>query len=252
MAPIVGRWGFARPMRHANRLKGMHMPDRWVTFDCYGTLVDWLTGMRTALKSVGIEGDDCEELLAVYQVQEMVVKARGWCTYPEVLEVGLGQASTLTGVELSSDQAKTVAQAWGDWPVFPDVLEGMATLREQGWKPVILTDGDDDFFAATAQKLTFDFDKVMTSNKVQGFKPDLAPFRRFQEEIGAEATWVHAANSWIHDIMPTTRMEVRSVWVDRDRTTHPATMADRWIHDIASLPDALADLEADPRPAAKR
>lgn len=228
------------------------MPDRFVTFDCYGTLVDWLSGMRAALKSVEIEGADCEELLAVYQVQEMVVKARGWCTYPEVLEIGLGQASKLASVEVSPEQAKTVAQAWGDWPVFPDVLEGMQTLRDQGWKPVILTDGDDDFFAETAKKLTFDFDMVMTSNKVQGFKPDLAPYRRFASEIPADSTWIHAANSWIHDILPTARIEVRSVWVDRDRTGHPDGLADRHIHDIASLPAALADLEAAPRPTAKR
>lgn len=225
------------------------MADRWVTFDCYGTLVDWLSGMRAALASVGVEGDDSESLLAVYQVQEMVVKAKGWLTYREILEVGLGNASRLTGVELGTDDAATVAEAWGDWPVFPDAMHGLQALRDNGWKPVILTDGDDEFWDRTKKKLTFDFDKVMTSNNAGGFKPDLAPYKRFAGEIENGDMWVHTANSWIHDILPTARLEIPSVWLDRDRTGHPDRLADRHIYEMAPLVDTLADLmETGPQP----
>lgn len=218
------------------------MVNRWVTFDCYGTLVDWLSGMRTALESVGIEGEDREELLAVYQVQEMVVKAHGWKTYRDILEIGLGQASDITGVQMKPGDAATVAEAWGEWPVYPDVMDAMQALRDQGWKPVILTDGDDAFWDRTKLKLTFDFDKVITSNGAGGFKPDLAPYHRFSAEIDDSDVWVHTANSWIHDILPTARLGLPSIWLDRDRTGHPDGLADRHIYDATSLPAALADL----------
>jgi len=227
------------------------MANRWVTFDCYGTLVDWLSGMRTALDGVGVSEEDREELLAAYQVQEMVVKARGWKTYREILEVGLNQASKITGIHLGPDDAATVAEAWGDWPVIPDVPDALQALRDDDWKPVILTDGDDDFWERTKLKLTFEFDKVITSNGAGGFKPDLAPYHRFRGEIDDSDIWVHAANSWIHDMLPTARLGIPNVWLDRDRTGHPDGLADRHIYDATSLPAALADLMEN-GPKAKR
>ena len=91
------------------------------------------------------------------------------------------------------------------------------------------------------------FDEWVTAEEVHSYKPDLTHFRRFAEKTGAtRANWIHVANSWVLDMMPAARMGLRSVWVDRDLTGHPAKLADRRVTSMRRLPEAVSDVSALP------
>jgi 2-haloacid dehalogenase len=219
---------------------------RWLTFDCYGTIADWNSGMLEALEPVA--GERAASLLGAYHRAESVLEARAtWCPYREVLTDGLAWAARQTGVALAPAQAGALIDAWQDMPVFPDAAEALSMLASSGWHLAILTNCDDDLFAATSAKLPVPFEIVVTAEQVRSYKPDLGHFRKFAEMTGATpANWIHVANSWVHDILPASRMGLRSVWVDRDRTGHPAKFAERRVTAMRRLPEAVSDVSALP------
>jgi 2-haloacid dehalogenase len=220
--------------------------DRWLTFDCYGTIADWNAGMLAALAPLA--GDQGPALLAAYHQAELILEAGpAWLPYREILTAGLRMAARRAGVRLDPGAESALVAGWPRLPVFADADLALPALAAAGWKLAILTNCDDDLFATTAPRLPVSFDLVVTAQQVRGYKPDLGHFRRFAELTGATpATWVHVANSWVHDIMPAARMGVRSVWVDRDITGHPAKLAERRITSMRRLPETVADVAAVP------
>jgi 2-haloacid dehalogenase len=223
------------------------MPDtRWLTFDCFGTIADWNTCMLGALDPVA--GVHAAALLTAYHRAESILEARpGWRPYREILADGLGLAARRVGLPLEKEQAEVFADAWPSMPVFPDVAEALGTLASFGWRLAVLTNCDDDLFAETSARLPVSFDLVVTAEQVRSYKPDLAHFRKFAEITGATpANWIHVANSWVHDIAPAARMGLRSVWVDRDHTGHPAKFAERRVTTMRRLPETVADVSALP------
>ena len=162
---------------------------RWITFDCYGTLVDWWTGMGDAARAVA--GERAEDLLDAYHAQELILEAeRPAHSYRHVLTEGLRRAAAETGVELGGDGAQAFVNVWTSMPVFEDVGPALAELRDAGWKLAILTNCDDDLIAATQRHIPADFDMVVTAQQVGSYKPDLDHFRTFRERAGAgEGDW---------------------------------------------------------------
>lgn len=220
------------------------MADRWLTFDCYGTIVDWNTGMAGALEK--IVGRDAGRLLSAYHPAELELEAGpGWMPYREVLTAGLASAARHEGIVLPGGADGAFVQAWPDMTVFEDVAPALTALREQGWRLAILTNCDDDLFAATRPHLPVPFDLVVTAQQVGSYKPDLGHFRAFADQTGVTAAdWIHVANSWILDMLPAARMGLRKVWVDRDGTGHPAKLAERRVTSMRRLPEAVADVSA--------
>jgi 2-haloacid dehalogenase len=219
---------------------------RWLTFDCYGTLADWNTCMLGALQPA--LGAGAIPLLSAYHQAESILEAEpDWRPYREILRDGLGLAARRVGVPVTSVKAEAFVEAWPSMPVFPDVAEALGTLASSGWRLAILTNCDEDLFAATASALPAPFDVVVTAERVRSYKPDLGHFRKFAEITGATpATWIHVANSWVHDILPAARMGLRSVWVDRDHTGHPAKFAERRITTMRRLPETVLDVSVLP------
>jgi 2-haloacid dehalogenase len=214
------------------------MANRWVTFDCFGTLVDWHTGFAAALRPIA--GDRVAELLAAYHRHEPVVeRERPHRLYREVLETAVRRAATDLGLPLTADQSAALTNAWATLPVFPDVEPVLAGLRAEGYKLAVLTNCDDDLFARTERAFRQPFDLVITAEQVKDYKPSLGHFRRFYRMSGVEfVDWVHVACSWFHDMEPAREVEIKRVWVDRDRTGQdPAGAAVR-------LPDATGLVEA--------
>ena len=220
------------------------MADRWLTFDCYGTIADWNSGMGRAL--VALAGADARRLLAGYHQAELELEAGpGWMPYREVLTAGLASAARHEGITLPEGGEETFVRAWPDMPVFEDASPALAALREQGWRLAILTNCDDDLFATTRTRLPVPFDVVVTAQQVGSYKPDLGHFRAFADKTGvSKADWIHVANSWVHDILPAARLGLRSVWVDRDGTGHPAKLAERRRTAMRRLPETVADVSA--------
>lgn len=219
---------------------------RWLTFDCYGTIADWNTCMLGALQPIA--GVHAASLLSAYHRAESMLEAGpDWRPYREILRDGLELAGRRIGLPVPDGQAAAFVKAWPSMPVFADVPEALGTLTAAGWRLAILTNCDDDLFATTAAALPVPFEVVVTAEQVQSYKPDLGHFRKFAELTGAtSANWIHVANSWVHDILPAARMGVRSVWVDRDHTGHPAKFAERRVTTMRRLPETVMDVSVLP------
>ena len=220
--------------------------DRWLTFDCYGTIADWNTCMLGALEPVA--GVNAAPLLSAYHRAESILEAGPrWAPYRSILSDGLRLASRRTGLTVPASSSGVFSAAWPSMPVFSDVAEALGTLAGSGWKLAILTNCDDDLFAMTAARLPVPFEIVVTAEQVSSYKPDLEHFRRFASLTGATpANWIHVANSWVHDIAPAARMGLRSVWVDRDHTGHPAKFAERRVTTMRRLPETVSDVSVLP------
>jgi len=219
--------------------------DRWLTFDCYGTIADWNSCMRSALQPVA--GPHADALLAAYHQAESILEAGPWRPYREILTDGLALAADRAGLPLAAGAEGALVAAWPGMAIFPDVAEALADLVRSGWRLGVLTNCDDDLFASTREKIPAPVEVVVTAHQVRSYKPDLAHFRTFGALTGAtSANWIHVANSWVHDIAPAARMGLRSVWVDRDRTGHPAKFAERRITAMRRLPETVLDVSVLP------
>lgn len=209
---------------------------RWVTFDCFGTLVDWHAGFRSALEPVA--GTATAALLRAYHEHERLAEAeRPHLTYKEVLAQSLARAAADVGVALDAATVRALECAWGDMPVFNDVEPMLQELRDMGCRLAVLTNCDNDLFQLTHARFRQPFDLVVTAEQVCDYKPSLSHFRYFDRmsAVGI-GQWVHVACSWYHDIQPARKLGIRSVWLDRDETGEDAgaaTVRLRSAHDVA-------------------
>jgi 2-haloacid dehalogenase len=215
--------------------------DRWITFDCFGTLIDWTGGFRAVLEPVA--GDRVEALMRTYHSIERSMETEvPHRLYRDVLTAGLEQAAQTVGVALAAADADILVRRWGEQPLFPDVPAGLGAVRQAGWKIGILTNCDDDLIARTvANNPALAPDLIVTAQQVGSYKPAFGHFVRFEQQTGvARANWVHAANSWFHDIEPAQRYGVTRIWVNRDDSGHDPAVASRVVRGVGDLAAAVA------------
>jgi len=212
------------------------MPGRWVTFDCYGTIVDWNAGLAAALAEVF--GDEPREaLIAGFDEAERRVKhADGYRRYREVLAASVRDMAAARGRDVDDAEADVLGRRWGTIAPFADAGTGLGALRERGFQLAILTNCDDDLFALTRAQLPVEMDEVVTAEQVRSYKPEHGHFEEFRRRARPDA-WVHAANSWVHDIVPAAELGLPRIWVDRDDSGHDASLASVRIPDFARLAD---------------
>jgi 2-haloacid dehalogenase len=194
------------------------MRGRWVTFDCFGTLVDWNTGFAHLL--MPLFGSQTPGVMRAYHQFERALEAeRPHRLYREVLSAALFCAAAAVGVSISERGARTLPEKWGSLPVFADVEDMLESLRAMGCRLAVLTNCDDALFAQTQRAFRRPFDLVITAEQVSAYKPSPRHFERFAEVSGvSRQDWVHVACSWHHDIAPARRLGIRRIWLDRDRT----------------------------------
>jgi 2-haloacid dehalogenase len=212
---------------------------RWITFDCFGTLVDWHTGFANILRPLA--GERVAELIAAYHRHERSLEQeRPHRLYADVLREGVTRAAREIGLPVSASVVDALPANWGTQPVFPDVKPALATLRAAGWKFAVLTNCDRALFAQTERGFREPFDLVVTAEEVKDYKPSLAHFRRFWRVSGVEReNWVHAACSFYHDIGPACEMDIARIWVDRDRTGEDPAAATARIESLVDLPETV-------------
>ncbi len=194
-----------------------------LTFDCYGTLIDWERGMLAALapwlQRSGVTADE-NELLAAYGRQETVVQTENPAMlYRDVVAAVLGRmADALGAPPASDDEQREFGQSVGLWPPFPDSVEAMAYLRRH-FKLVAITNVDNRSFARTHLLLGEPFHAIVTAEDVGSYKPALANFHTAFErvvELGVGHDKIlHVAQSLYHDIAPARTLGLANVWVDR-------------------------------------
>jgi 2-haloacid dehalogenase len=197
----------------------------WITFDCFGTLVDWHKGFSAVLQP--FTGGRTEELLRAYHKFERLVEAeRPHRAYKDVLTASLLRASAASGVALGESEAGALPREWGSLPVFEDVEPMLEELRGLGCHLGVLTNCDEDLFAQTQRCFRHPFDLVVTAERVRDYKPSASHFHYFWRSSGAElAGWIHVACSWFHDIMPARTFGLRTIWLDREATGEDASAA---------------------------
>ena len=215
---------------------------RWVTFDCFGTLVDWHTGFAAIVRPLA--GERTADLLGAYHRFERLLEQESpHRPYKDVLATALKRAADEIGLPLSDAEARRLPEAWGSQPVFADVEPMLAALRQSGCRLAVLTNCDDDLFAETHRAFRERFDLVVTAERVRDYKPSLAHFRYFGRSTGAaRGHWVHVACSWYHDIAPARELALARVWLDRDRTGEDSGSASAYVQTAAAVPDAVERL----------
>ncbi|NUR90806.1 MAG: HAD family hydrolase [Nonomuraea sp.] len=211
---------------------------RWVTFDCFGTLVDWRHGIRTGLELVAPGAGD--GLLEAYLRHEHDVQAASPRErYREVTAEALRRACAELAVPLHGDDASVLAATLPYWPVFGDVAAELGAVRASGRRLALLTNCDRDLIAQTLRRLPVPFDAVVTAEEAGAYKPDEAHFEHFRSAYEPEE-WVHVAQSHFHDMVPAHRLGLRRVWINRhgERPAGPPIVT-RVLPDLGGLLTAV-------------
>ena len=211
-----------------------------VTFDCYGTLVDWESGIAGAfLRAAREDGIDLdrEAVLSAYARIEPVVEGERFRLYRDVLTEAAIRVAGDLGWPLAGERATFLVDSMASWMPFPDTNPALERLRDAGYKLSILSNVDDDLLAATRKHFTVAFDLIVTAQQVQSYKPGPAHFLTAQQQIG-DRRWLHAAQSNFHDIAPTNALGIPNAWVNRHDETGGATPTHE-VRDMAGLADLL-------------
>jgi 2-haloacid dehalogenase len=204
--------------------------ERWATFDCYGTLIDWNDGIRAELARVF--GDErAGELLERYHELEPQLEADGRLSYREVLT----EAMRRLGAPPEEEEA--LARSLPGWTPFPEVPEALEKVRSGGWKLAILSNTDREFIEASMERIGVPFEFAIVASEIGSYKPALGHWHRFEQEVGRLPD-VHVAASLFHDIGPANELGLRSVWVNR-LGEPPGPEPTEEIADLAPLPEAL-------------
>jgi 2-haloacid dehalogenase len=199
-----------------------------LTFDCYGTLIDWEAGLSAAFEPVlaghHVEADG-DDVLERYARHEAAAEAGPYLTYREVLATGLRGVADELGFSPTSSEVAAFSGSVVDWPAFPDSAAALERLHRR-FRLGVITNCDDDLFAASARRLGIDFDWIITAQQARSYKPNEANFQLAFERLGLPLERiVHAAQSLFHDHVPAKRLGLRSVWINRrgDRAGSGAT-----------------------------
>ncbi len=222
---------------------------RFLTFDCYGTLIDWESGLRNAFRRA-LPTATPQRLAAVfdrYLEVEAQVESESYRSYREVVaEAGRRVAGSLD-LEIPPAAAGALADSVGDWQPFPDTCAALQTLKRR-CRLGILSNVDRDLFARTAARLGIEFDAVITAQDVQSYKPAHGHFARFAAAHGRDG-WIHVAQSQFHDGVPARQLGIPFVWINRRgerRIGEVSPVAE--FPDLRTFAATLAPPASEPRP----
>lgn len=216
--------------------------ERWATFDCYGTLVDWNGGIRAELEKLfGVER--ASALLVRYHELEPTIQASTpGMSYREVLTIALEALAVETGLTLPEGESSALARSLPTWPVFDDVRPGLTEAHDRGWKLAILSNTDRDLIDASMEALQVPLELAIVAGEIGSYKPAHRHWEVFYETTGADRRGhVHVAQSLFHDIVPARELGIPSVWINRLREPEDPR-PDVTLTGVADLADALDSL----------
>ncbi|MDQ6879288.1 MAG: HAD family hydrolase [Candidatus Dormibacteraeota bacterium] len=221
--------------------------DRWLTFDCFGTLIDWRHGIKTTGELL-FPGHGAE-FLDSYATIEAEVETEPFRRYRAVLTETVRRVARRLSLDLKTDDATALVSTIPYWPPFDDVAPALTALRRDGWKFALLTNCDRDLIALTQRRLPVSFDAVVTAEDVAAYKPSPAHFLLFKSTFGVSAdAWIHIAQSYFHDIRPASELGVRRIWVNRQGEPDDPALADAVVSGLAELPAAVTRVFEAARP----
>jgi 2-haloacid dehalogenase len=208
--------------------------DRWATFDCYGTLIDWNGGIRGQLSRLFGE-DRADELLHRYhELEPKVEAAEPGMRYRDVMAAVLERLG-----DVPAGEEDALGHSLPDWQPFPEVPAALTEAARRGWRLAILSNTDRDFIEASKARLGVPIDATVVASEIGSYKPSHRHWEEFFARTGAlPEAHVHVAASLFHDVAPARELGLRSVWINRLRE-RPDPEPDRELPDLTGLPDAL-------------
>ncbi len=220
-----------------------------LTFDCYGTLIDWSSGILAALRSIlgdRAQGVSDADLLAMYGRFEAAAEKAGpggaHKAYRDVLRGVVDAFGAHFGFSPTDDQRDALPDSIAEWPAFPDTAASLRALKSR-YKLAVLSNIDRDMFAQTAPKLGVELDALVTAQDVQSYKPARTHFDEGLKRLGLPRDRVlHVAQSLYHDIKPARELGYSTVWVARGEGVSgasfdgaPEARPDLVVPDLATL-----------------
>ena len=219
-----------------------------LTFDCYGTLIDWAAGISAALQPILSAHDvdiDDDELFRLYGRFEREVESGPFVEYHEVLRRVTRRFGNQFGFTPTNAELDRFADSVGDWPLFGDTNEALRRLS-MATRLAVVSNVDDALFRDTARHIDVEFDEVITAEQVRSYKPALAPFEAAFTRLGVPPNrLLHVAQSVYHDVNPAGRLGLSCVWVRRygGRFDPPTPQTDPvlTVPNLSRLADALLE-----------
>lgn len=215
-----------------------------VTFDCYGTLIDWEEGIADAfVRAAREDGVELkrDEVIRAYELIEPVVERESYRLYRDVLAETAARVGHALGWRLDYERGTFLVTSLASWRPFPDTNGALERLQAAGYRLGILSNVDDGLLAATRRHLTVDFDPVITAERMRSYKPAPGHFLAAKERLGG-TRWLHAAQSSYHDVVPANALGIATVWVNR--RGQPALPGGRptfaEVESLSALADRLA------------
>ena len=214
------------------------MAERWASFDCYGTLIDWEGGIGAVLASLWPD-EDRQDLLDRYHEIEPRVQLDGDLSYRDVLTQSLALLAESEGLELAEADRARLADSLPDWPAFPEVPDALDELRRRGWRLAILSNTDPDYLDASLARIGVPVDVRITAAEAGSYKPAHGHWERLFERPDVDRSrHVHVAQSAFHDLGPAAELGIPAVWINRlgEESEHPRAAE---LPDLARLADTL-------------
>lgn len=214
-----------------------------LTFDCYGTLVDWESGIVNAFtEAAAAEGVvlDPGAVVEAYMEVEPEVEAGPFRPYREVLAETARRVARRLDWEMPSDRAAFLARSLPEWPLFEDTRPALERLRSAFDELAILSNVDDDLLRATRERIGVRFDWTVTAERVRSYKPAPAHFLTALDRLGGTERLLHVAASLYHDVAPALTLGLSVVWVNRnDEPVPEEPIPDHVVSDLNELADWL-------------
>ncbi len=212
-----------------------------LSFDCYGTLINWESGIRDSLTELlgDAINERIEEAFDTYVKLEAEVEAQCYRPYREIIAIAAQRTAQALGVELSDEEAARLPELLPKWKPFPDTNEALVRLKRH-YELGILSNIDRDLIAATARHFDVSFDFVVTAQDVGSYKPAHPHFERLLTEHGGREAVIHVGQSLYHDGTATRELDIRFIWINRRSLTNDTpTRPLAEFPDLKSLADAV-------------
>jgi 2-haloacid dehalogenase len=217
------------------------MSERWATFDCYGTLVDWMTGIRSTLVRLWPKADAPRLLDRYLQIEPTVQEGRA-IPYRQVLAETLGALAVSEGLPHFPADRDALASSLPSWPVFEEVPDSLRELRADGWKLAILSNTDPDLLERSVASIGVPIDATITAAEAGSYKPAPGHWNAFFERVHvARERHVHVAASLFHDVAPAAELGLRAVWINRLAESSDLPRSGE-LPDLSGLAVCLGDL----------
>jgi 2-haloacid dehalogenase len=214
----------------------MQSADRWATFDCYGTLIDWNRGIGRELERLFGAARGGELLRTYHELEPQIQREDPGRSYREVMAVALARLGA------PAEEEDALGRSLPGWGPFPEVSASLRAARDRGWRLAVLSNTDRDFLDASLARIGVELDLTVVASEIDSYKPASRHWDEFFTRSGAaRERHAHVAASLFHDIAPATTLGLRTIWINRlGEEADP--QPDVELHSLSGLADSLDSL----------